>query len=38
MIKIEDKVKCSGCVACFNVCPKNAIKMIEDKEVFYIQS
>lgn len=26
--------KCFGCAACANVCPKNAIKMIADKEGF----
>lgn len=28
------KEKCSGCTACMNICPKNAIKMIEDEEGF----
>ena len=23
--------KCSGCMACYNICPKNVISMIEDK-------
>lgn len=26
------KNKCSGCFACYNICPKNAIEMIEDDE------
>ncbi|MBO4601334.1 MAG: Coenzyme F420 hydrogenase/dehydrogenase, beta subunit C-terminal domain [Bacilli bacterium] len=30
MNKICEKKKCTGCFACFNICPKNAIKMIED--------
>ncbi len=34
MIEILDKTKCSGCTACFNVCPKDAIEMIEDEEGF----
>lgn len=34
MIKIEDKSKCCGCEACFNKCPKDAIKMVEDEEGF----
>ena len=34
MIEISDKTKCSGCTACFNVCPKDAIEMIEDEEGF----
>lgn len=27
---ICDLKKCTGCYACFNICPKNCIKMIED--------
>lgn len=34
MIDIKDKEKCSGCGACKNICPKNAISMIEDEEGF----
>lgn len=34
MINIRDKKNCTGCFACYNVCPVNAIKMIEDKEGF----
>ena len=34
MIKIEQKTKCCGCTACYNVCPKNAIVMQEDFEGF----
>ena len=30
MIKIEDKKNCSGCGACANACPTNAIKMSRD--------
>lgn len=28
------KKECCGCTACMNICPKNAIKMIEDEEGF----
>lgn len=28
---ICDKDKCTGCFACYNICPKNAIKMVEDE-------
>lgn len=34
MIEIKDKTKCTGCGACYNICPVNAIKMIEDNEGF----
>ena len=34
MIEIFDKAKCCGCTACANVCPRGAIKMIEDEEGF----
>lgn len=34
MIKIEEKNKCCGCYACSNICPKNAIEMIEDEKGF----
>lgn len=34
MINIEDKTKCCGCHACFNICPKNAITMEEDEKGF----
>lgn len=30
MIKIEDKSSCSGCSACYSICPKDAISMKED--------
>lgn len=29
---ICEKNKCTGCFACYNICPKNAIEMIEDDE------
>ncbi len=35
MIEKIDKKLCSGCNACANVCPKNAIKMEEDREGFW---
>lgn len=28
------KEECSGCAACYSVCPKNAISMIADSEGF----
>lgn len=34
MIKITQKQDCSGCHACFNMCPINCITMIEDNEGF----
>ena len=34
MIKINDKKNCSGCAACYNICPINAINMEEDNEGF----
>ena len=34
MIEIFYKAKCCGCTACANVCPRGAIKMIEDEEGF----
>ena len=33
-IQITDKAKCSGCTACVNVCPENAILMKPDQEGF----
>lgn len=33
-IEIKDKELCSGCTACKNNCPKNAIEMVADKEGF----
>lgn len=34
MIEIKDKKNCTSCFACYNICPKNAIIMKEDKEGF----
>lgn len=34
MIKIDDKSQCCGCWACYNVCPKHCIEMVEDGEGF----
>lgn len=31
---IEEKAKCCGCGACYNICPKSAISMQEDEEGF----
>ena len=33
-LKTENKNECSGCTACKNICPKNAIKMVEDEKGF----
>ncbi len=34
MIEINEKSKCSGCGACYAICPQNAIIMNEDEEGF----
>ena len=34
MIEINDKVNCSGCTACYAVCPQSAIEMKLDEEGF----
>ena len=34
----QNKDKCSGCKACENICPKNAITMTEDEEGFMYPS
>lgn len=34
MIKADDKTKCSGCMACYNICPQKCISMVEDEEGF----
>ena len=34
MIQIHDKLECTGCAACYNVCPVKAIEMKEDEEGF----
>lgn len=33
-LKSGDKSECSGCTACMNICPRNAIKMVVDEEGF----
>ncbi|GAE89924.1 NADH-quinone oxidoreductase subunit I [Acetivibrio straminisolvens] len=33
-ILYERKELCCGCTACYSICPKNAIKMLEDEEGF----
>lgn len=35
MIQINNKVDCSGCHACFNICPVECIKMEVDNEGFW---
>lgn len=34
MIEIVNKQDCSGCSACYNKCPKNAIVMVDDEKGF----
>lgn len=34
MDKICEKKLCTGCTACFSICPKNAITMVENEEGF----
>ena len=31
---LTNKQQCTGCAACFNICPTNSIIMKEDKEGF----
>lgn len=38
MIEIKDKVKCSGCFACANICPSKCITMKKDEEGFMYPS
>ena len=33
-VLFDRKEECCGCTACFAICPKEAIKMIEDVEGF----
>ena len=35
MINIIDKENCSGCKACYNICPQNCIEMFTDEEGFW---
>lgn len=37
-ILYEKKEDCCGCTACYAICPKRAIEMIEDKEGFFYPS
>ena len=34
MLELNDKRNCSGCGACSDACPKNAIRLVEDAEGF----
>lgn len=36
MLEIKEKKECCGCHACFNICPKKAISMVEDENGFKI--
>lgn len=38
MIQIYDKKSCCGCCSCYNICPKDAIKMTADEEGFLYPS
>ena len=33
-VLFKRKEECCGCTACYAICPKNAISMIEDEEGF----
>jgi ferredoxin len=35
MITIIEKLKCSGCYACYNICPQKYISMQPDNEGFW---
>jgi coenzyme F420-reducing hydrogenase beta subunit len=35
MIVINDKTKCCGCYACYNICPQDCITMQSDEEGFW---
>ena len=35
MITIIEKLKCSGCYACYNICPQKCISMQPDNEGFW---
>lgn len=37
MIKLAPHDSCTGCGACYSVCPFNAISMKKDKKGFFIQ-
>lgn len=34
MLEIKEKKECTGCSACFSICPTKAISMLEDEEGF----
>lgn len=34
MIRVSDKIKCTGCASCFHVCPISCITMTPDEEGF----
>jgi coenzyme F420-reducing hydrogenase beta subunit len=35
MIEIKKPEDCSGCYACFNICPETCIEMVDDREGFF---
>ena len=36
MKNIIESNKCTGCTACFNICPNNAIYILQNEEGFYL--
>jgi len=34
IVLYDTKEECCGCTACYAICPKNAINMVEDSEGF----
>lgn len=32
---LKNKEECTGCSACYNICPKNSIQMVQDEEGFF---
>lgn len=35
MINLVEREECTSCMACYNACPKSAVKIIRDKKGFY---
>ena len=33
-VLVSEKALCCGCSACYDICPKSAISMVEDSEGF----
>ncbi len=34
MVHLSEKAKCTGCLACYNICPANAIDVVSDDQGF----